>query len=217
MKKMRIANLLISNLCVVAVIGLTSCLRLTVNVNFPESAVQQATDSYVHDLYKQKEKGKPAKQESVPETEPSSEPSKTPPPKSSIFDLNLVSSVWAADSSQQLHMDSPKALKIRERLAKNVSEILIHKKSGVLGETNEGKVLIKEPDKLKKLLQKKVEKLVEEENAARAELYDELLVANHFAQSHLINIKKSFGRSFQAESPVGTWIQDEEGNWSQKE
>lgn len=213
MKKKRIANLLISNLFVVSIIGLSSCMTLNVNVNFPESAVQQATDSYVQDLYKQKEKGKPAKQESVPE----SEPSKTPQTKSSVFELQVVSSVWAADNSPQMHMDSPKAKKITERLAKNVNEILIHKKSGVLGETNDGKVLVKAPDKLKKMLQMKVEKLVEEENAARAELYDEILSANQFAQSHLINIKKSFAHSFQVKSPAGTWIQDEEGNWTQKE
>src|SRR3954470_20952661 len=33
---------------------------VTVNVNFPESAVQKATDDYVRDLYRAKEKGKPA-------------------------------------------------------------------------------------------------------------------------------------------------------------
>ena len=46
-----------------------------------------------------------------------------------------------------------------------------------------------------------MEKLVADENATRDELYDEVMISNHTGKNHLIDIKKSFSRSFQAESP----------------
>lgn len=191
-------------LLVFSLLTTAGCLKLVVNVNFPESAVQQATDTYVHDLYKQKEKGKPAK------------PDSTKPPLKSSF--ALIPSAYAVEEevSAQFQINSPKAMKIREKLAENLTEVLDQKKAGIFGETNDGKLVIRSPEKLKPILKVKIEKVVTEENKARDELYAEVLQINHVAQNRLKDVKKSFARSFQAESPPGTWVQDESGTWTQK-
>lgn len=245
MKKTRVASHLSSLFALTFLVG---CLTLNVNVNFPESAVQQATDSYVADLYRQKGKGKPAKSESsetVPDAQSPADreldsSNKSPEKKSdqktdkktdkksdkkantsshSILFARLGSLVLISDANAgetKINIDSPKAAKIKEKLASNVSEVLANKRTGILGETNDGKLIIKDASKLKKLLQKKIEKLVQDENSAREELYKEVVASNQATQGHLIDVKKSFARSFQTESPDGTWIQDDDGSWKQK-
>ncbi len=97
-----------------------------------------------------------------------------------------------------------------------MDEVIEQKKAGVLGESNDGKLVLKDASKLKKLLQTKVENLVKAENADRTELYKEVLSANKLPATKLKNIETSFSRSFQAESPSGTWLESADGVWSQK-
>jgi len=186
-------------------LALSAC--VTVNVNFPETAVQKATDDYVRELYRAKEKGKTPP--------PASAPSGTPSTTTSLgFGFPAIGNAEAAGPNFQV--DSPKALSIRDNLAKRLEEVLAQKRAGVIGESNDGFLVLKAPEKLKKLFQRKVEKLVVDENTDRRALYDEVLVVNSAAKNRLKDIQMSFARSFQAESPSGTWIQAEDGSWSQK-
>lgn len=187
---------------------LSGCMTLNVNVHFPESAVQKATDDYVRELYRAKEKGRgptPASS-SAPIAEPT---------KQSRFSFPFIASAMAEDLS--FKVETPKALKIRDRLSGRVAEILAQKRAGVLGESSVGTLVLKSPEKLKPILQKKIEKLVADENADRDELYTEVMQANALPKNRQKDIQKSFARSFQAESPSGTWLQDpENGSWTQK-
>jgi uncharacterized protein YdbL (DUF1318 family) len=185
-------------------LGIASC--VTVNVNFPESAVQKATDDYVRDLYRAKETRKST-------DAPAAAPSAAAQPQAALTEW-LIASARADD--EVFRVTTPASLKIRERLAARLGDVLEQKRAGVLGETNDGTLVIHEPGKLKKLLAKKVEKLVADENADRAELYAEVMRANALPPARLPNVKRSFARSFQAESPSGTWVQDTDGKWAQK-
>ena len=179
----------------------TSC--VTVNVNFPESAVQKATDDYVRDLYRAKEKGK----NPVPLPEASGKTSGT-----LIFDF--IPTAAAAEAT--IKVDSDKALKIKDKLASRVADVIAQKRAGVLGETNDGMLELKGAEKVKPLLKKKIESLVSAENSDRRELYSEVASSNGISQGRVKDIQKSFARSFQAESPSGTWLQDGDGKWAQK-
>jgi uncharacterized protein YdbL (DUF1318 family) len=219
MKFLRGVNLLSFSLLVGS---LSACLTLNVNVHFPESAVQQATDNYVHDLYLQKGKGKPAKKETDSPTDLEGTPKSPttlnhPVKKQALLEYFFMSQSWAAEGTLQFRIDSPKSAKIKERLAANLTEVLTQKKAGTLGETSDGKLIIKNSQALKALFLKKVEKIVADENTARDELYEEVLISNRLPKNNLLDVKKSFAKSFQMESPAGTWIQDQNGSWRQKD
>ncbi|MCM2277772.1 MAG: YdbL family protein [Oligoflexia bacterium] len=204
MKISRLATLLLSS--VIAAAGLlpvTGCLTLNVNLSLPEAAVQRATDDFVRDLYRAKEK----------DSAPAAKPVEAPKPAALRLEDLLLPTAHAADS---LKLDSPKALELRDKLAANVEEIIAQKRAGVLGESNDGMLVLKDAGKLKPLLQKKVQKLVSDENALRVQFYDEVLKSNGLESARLQGIKESFGRSFQSQSPSGTWMQDAEGKWGQK-
>ena len=193
--------------------GALAC--VTVNVNFPESAVQKATDDYVRELYRAKEKGRSSSPE-APTPAASTQPStkdKTEN-KSSVLPFSFIQTVWAGDLV--FRVDSDKAYTIQDNLRKRLSDVLAYKRAGVLGESNDGLLVLKNPDKSKKLLVKKLEKLVSDENDDREDLYSEVVSENQLPKNRLKDVKRSFARSFQAESPSKTWVQDSEGKWSQK-
>jgi len=186
----------------VASTTLTHTACVTVNVNFPESAVQKATDDYVRDLYRAKEKGKV--------TPPSNEQSASPASKLTSF-FSLVSEAYADD----FRVQSAKADEIKARLKSRLDDLISQKRSGNVGESNDGKLVVKATG-LPPLLMKKVKTLVTEDNSDRMELYQEVARINGLGSSGIATVEKSFARSFQSLSPSGTWIQDSDGNWTKK-
>lgn len=185
-------------LTTVVLFNLVNISCVTVNVNFPESAVQKATDDFVKDLYRAKEHGKKPGAWYVP-----------------AFSLINEASA-ASDASMVFKIDSPKCEEIKARLASRVNEIIALKRKSVLGETNDGLLVIKDPTPLKRLETRKVELLVAEENKDRTALYEEVLKSNGMQKSRMKDLTNNFSRSFQAESPSGTWVMDPTGKWEQK-
>ena len=47
-------------------------------------------------------------------------------------------------------------------------------------------------------------------------LYAEVADTNGLAGDRATGVKSNFARSFQAESPSGTWLQSADGTWTQK-
>lgn len=197
----KLSPVLMTGLAAGTMITQTAC--VTVNVNFPESAVQKATDDYVRDLYKAKEKGKPA---------PSSEQSSTPASKlTTFFSKVLIQDAYADDFKVQ----SAKADTIKARLKSRLDDLISQKRSGNVGESNDGKLVVKAAG-LPPLLMKKVKTLVDEDNSDRMDLYKEVANLNGLGGSGISTVQKSFARSFQSISPSGTWVQDSDGNWTRK-
>ncbi|MGZ3699056.1 MAG: DUF1318 domain-containing protein [Bdellovibrionota bacterium] len=183
----------------------SSCVTVNVPVTFPESAVQQQTDSYVRELYRAKEKGR------GPTQQPSPKASPTPEAR-----IEFIASVWAAEEEPSFQVNSPKTKEIQEREATRIEELLPLEHEGTLGEANDGFLVIKNSGALKSLLKKKVNKLVDEENADRKALYKEILKINGSAIK-IKNVETSFARSFQLAAPSGTWVQAPDGTWDQKQ
>lgn len=182
----------------------TSC--VTVNVNFPESAVQKATDDYVRDLYRAKEKGKQPQASPAPAVKSTS--------SAELLWEIIVPSAQAGDDL--ITAKTPAALAIQKKQLARIDSIIEQKKAGLLGEKVDGTLVIKDPSKLKPGLKMMLENLVKDENADRSQLYQEILKANGLPGNRLQNVERSFSRSFQAESPSGTWVENPDGSWSQK-
>jgi len=179
---------------------LTSC--VTVNVNLPEGAVQAASDDYVKDLYQAKERDKA----------PKVTPSPTQKPQASF---ELIPSAYA---DTNLRTASEKTAGIKQRQRDRLEDVTTQKKAGIIGESSDGYLVMKNHlDPSKKILEKKIETLIAEENKDRKALYTEILEINGVTKSNFKTVEASFSHSFQDLSPVGTWIQDEEGKWSQKQ
>lgn len=203
----------------IATIVLAAPACVTVNVNFPEGAVQKQTDDYVKDLYRAREKKNVA---------PASVPASTVPtgstqsPQSSRYSYPDFLKTWVFMSSDAVaeevsfNINTSEALSIKESLRSRVSEMIKYKKQGMIGETKDGLVRTQDAANSKPVLKKLVDDLVSSENADRNRLYREVMKANQLPPSKEASLRSSFARSFQSESPSGTWVQDSSGAWSQK-
>lgn len=181
----------------------TACFTLNVNVALPEAAVQRATDDYVRELYKAKEKGK------------ASEATPAPSPSVSLLHVSFVAEAFA-NEELKMKLDSSKSQRIFARLRSRVGDIIAAKKSGVLGENNQGRLVLRGAEKLKPADKGRLQSLVSDENSDRADLYEEAVKSNHLEKSKITEVEQSFTRSFQTASPSGTWIQGMDGQWIQK-
>jgi uncharacterized protein YdbL (DUF1318 family) len=180
---------------IIILLILSSC--ITVNVNFPESAVQRAADDFVRELYQKTEETKPSNSSNKKQTK--------------ILNF-LIEEAFA----EELKLSSPKTLEIKKRMSERVSTIIEWKKKGKLGETYDGNLKLHDTKGLSKEAKDKLKKLVEEENEDRNLLYQEIQNLNQLTDHNQSRIRKFFANAFKENSPTGTWIQDEQGNWTQK-
>lgn len=179
-------------------VGVAGC--VTVNVNFPEGAVQKATDDYVKDLYRAKEQTAPVEKETKSKT-------------GSSF-LWFVIDTAKADGFA-MKVESPKVKEIQGRQAQRIGKIDQFKKEGIIGECSEGLLVIYKEETLKPLQKKVVDTLIKEENSDRNMLYEEILKINSMNSSMLSQVQKSFFNSFKMVSPAGTWLKVD-GQWEKK-
>lgn len=173
---------------------------VTINVNFPEGAVQKAADDYVRELYKAK------MDDSVKKS--------TPDKQSYLAPFSLMAQAHAQDVGQ-FSVNSVKAKKIQSSQRGRLKKISSFKKKGFLGESSEGLLVLRNKNKIKPLLRKKIQKLLEAENKDRLALYGEVIKINNLDSDWLPKIKKTFARSFQSMTPSGTWV-EAGGQWSKK-
>lgn len=175
---------------------------VTINVNFPEGAAQKASDDFVKELYRARDRKDGA------------EPAASPTPSAQQWWHGLtLAEAWA---EEPFKVAGPRVAALRERLAKRLDEMLVHKRAGVIGEDNVGLLIIKDQSAVKPMLLPKVKKLVAEENTDRAELYAEIARLNGLKPAAMKDLGRTFGHSFQSESPAGTWVQSDGGDWKQK-
>ncbi len=172
---------------------------VTVNVNFPEGAVQRAADDYVKELYK-------ARQEDEKQTAEKEKKS------SSLFSFSLGNVAYA---QAEFKVDSPKAKEIQGRQKSRLSEVTDLLANGQIGEGADGLLEVKASD-AKPLLMKKIEKVVKEENSDRKDLYDEVAKTNNISSSAKDQVQSSFAKSFQSAAPKGAWVEAKKGSWNKK-
>lgn len=195
--------------------GAQAC--VTVNVNFPEGAVQKQTDDYVKDLYRARERKNVAPASVPTPSGPSSQaPKKKTAPLMSALETLVLPAFRANAEDTSFNINTAEALNIKESLRSRVGDIIKYKKQGFIGETKDGMVRTQDSVNSKPVLKKLVDDLVATENNDRGRLYQEVMKSNQLAPSKESSLKSSFSRSFQNESPSGTWVQDSNGSWSQK-
>ena len=172
---------------------IASC--ITVNVNFPESAVQRAADDFVRDLYQESAQATPVKGKSDKVLPTETKKLK----RGAYFSLSLVSEAWA----QELNMNDPKVQSIKAKMKNRIPDLNTYRNSGAICETSDGMLRAKD---LKKAGADAamVAKLVEAENADRDSLYETIQSINQITDRKQTRIRKFFSAAFRSQtSPAG--------------
>ncbi len=191
---------------------------VTVNVNFPESAVQRAADSFVKDLY-QPAPAAPQVDAAVGSAQVKNSVKKVSKKKSTNAPANPVPSApvkagtepstWlisfglAEAYAQEINTSSPKAATIKARMKDRVAEISLWKAKGAVCETADGMLVFKHPEKAGAAAGA-VTKLVKAENDDRDALYAEIQDTNKITDRKQTRIRSIFSAAFKENSPAGT-------------
>jgi len=191
---------------------------VTINVYFPEEAVQ--------DLSEQIE-GEVQKRAAEIEEEDASggddgdlhDDDEAPATSGSVglFDLLLGVQPAYAQGVAAPEVSNPAIRKIIDTRARRVGAINAYKADGVIGENNHALLEIRDLEALSDLRKRAdAQKLVREENADRERLFKEIAAAKSVDLSQLPKIQQTYAGTLREQARKGDWIQLRDGRWKQK-
>lgn len=105
-----------------------------------------------------------------------------------------------------------------QRVSFNKDDLNRYKRSGAIGENNEGGITLLAPEKIKPKDREFVENLIKEENTDRVIIMNRVIETNEtLTKNDLSKVYNMFAALNRDKAVNGEWIQLENGEWIQKE
>lgn len=190
-----------------ALVLLTGCLTLNVNINFPHRELANK----LYEMEKNVEE-KAASPSTEPDTSPQPNQLMGPPGMHNRFVLEA----WQGDEPN-LDVDTPTIRKINEQRERWVGKVKDYLQKNFLGEGNDG--LLHEMDEASTLTGKgkaEFKKVLKSENEARRQLVAEIAKANEL-EKDMEKVWGSFATARKRRAEVGVYIQDKKtAEWRKK-
>jgi len=190
MKKSKILLLTFLALSIVAI----AC--VTINIYFPEAAVQKTAEEIVDEVRKADEEGKEKKDKEIIH---------------SSFSL-----VPAAYAQEEERVSSPKIRALKQSLKDKEPLLLPFFEKGNIGEGNDGFIYVRNEDNLTLKEKADLRRLTKDVNGERENLYSEVAKALDIDSGQIPRIQKIFAKRWIENSRTGWWIQKEDGQWERK-
>jgi len=133
-----------------------------------------------------------------------------------------LTSVRSANAGQQAPVMSQEKKRVFEAVQGrkfNKDDIDEFKQAGFVGESNEGKLIIRDHEKLNAdaELKNRVTTIVENENNYRKIIMERIVIINEQAsEAGTTTVGRIFAKINQDNSAPGTWIQTDNGRWVKK-
>ena len=186
------------SICVGMVLIFYTC--ITVNIYFPEAAVQKTAEKIVNDIRENEEKKEEKKIASF------------------TGQLNLSSFFIASAlyGQEETTVSTPTIRALKQSMRERFPELVPFYEGGQIGESNDGYLVKRNEDNLDLKARAKLRNLVREENKDREDLYREVATALDIDQSQIPRIQKIFAENWIRKARPGWWIQKEDGTWERK-
>ena len=169
---------------------------VTINIYFPEAAVQKAAEEIVEEVRKSEEE---AKKKLAKESHHSS----------FVF-------VPTAFAQQEEQVSTPKIRALKQSLKEKEPLLQPFFAKEKIGEANDGYIQILNEDGLPLKDKAELRRLVKDVNSDRESLYTEVARALNIDEGQIPRIQKIFAQSWIEKSHSGWWIQNEAGEWIKK-
>lgn len=186
-------------LATAATAGLVLALAcITVNIYFPEATVKQAAAEIVDEIRKT-DAGK-----------------KAPEPVARLSGPAAFSLVPAAYAQEATSVSTPAIRALKESMKARFASLQPYFAAGNIGETNKGRVEVRDETGLNLQAKAALRNLVKDENGDRDKLYAEVAKALNIEASQIEKIQKIFAAEWAKSAAAGWWIQQEDGAWVKK-
>ncbi|MCP5007474.1 MAG: YdbL family protein [Planctomycetes bacterium] len=188
----------------VVIFFIVSCAVITVNIYFPTEAVEMAAEKIIDEI----EGGEES--DVNPEVEGPQSLFLRGVPRFTISSA----SVYAEEID--LNITTPAIRKVIDSMKARNPEIMLYKDMGVIGESHDGIIVIRDIDGLGGNDIRTIKRLLRADNADREILYTELAAANKITTSEIGKIKTIFAKARKEKAKSGHWFKDDAGTWTQK-
>lgn len=180
---------------------------VTIIVNFPEAAVDNAAEQFVGKVI-----GDKATEESPPPPA-ESKPGPGKSPGAALLNL-LIPSAYAQTAN--VNIQTPQIAAIQARMTQRFAATLSkYCASGAIGFTRDGLVAVRDSASVPLAERAVVNSAVADENRDRLAAYHEIALANGHAEWEA-QIRSTFARQWIQQARTGWYYQDTNGSWNQK-
>jgi uncharacterized protein len=184
---------------------LTAC--VTINIYFPAAAAEKAADTIIKEI-----------QKTLPE--------KTPEPKASLSNWQVVVYQWADDvlnvivtpaqaAEADLEIDSADIRKLRATMKSRFDSLADFYQQGFIGIKQTGLLVVRDASSVPLKDRNTVNNLVSAENSDREALYRAIANANGHGDWYE-QIKTTFAARWISNAQAGWWYETSSNNWKQK-
>ena len=178
---------------------------LTVNVYFyPSEEVDQTAKQIIEDI---RGAALPENQQEETEKEEGAE-------ETGLEWWRLTAVAYAA--GKETTVSTPSIDSIKQRIKQRFNDLKPFFQAGAIGEAKDGLVAIRDASVLPMKDRAKLNRIVNEENADRKALYQEVAKELGVEGKDLPKVQRSFAEQWQEFARPGWWIQDAAGNWNKR-
>ena len=170
---------------------------VTINIYFPEAAVQKTAEEIVDEVRKSEEEGGKKQEKDIV--------------------LSSFSFIPAAYAQEEERISTPKIRALKQALTDKEPLLQPFFEKGNIGEANDGFVQIRSEDDLSLKEKANVRRLTKDVNNDRENLYAEVARALNIEKSQILRIQKIFAKRWIENSRPGWWIQKDDGEWIRKQ
>jgi uncharacterized protein YdbL (DUF1318 family) len=170
---------------------------VTINIYFPEAAVQKTAEEIVDEVRKSDKEEKKKQEAEIVQTS---------------FSL-----IPAAYAQEEQTVSTPKIRALKQSLKDKEPLLRPFFNRGNIGESNDGFIRIRSEDNLSLKDKADLRRLTKDVNGDRESLYAEVAKALNIEESQIPRIQKIFAKSWIENSRPGWWIQNDDGGWVRKQ
>ena len=191
MRKLSPGFIIIVSLFVLAI----AC--VTINIYFPEAAVQKTAEEIVDEVRKSEEEGKKKLENDIVHSS--------------------FSFIPAAYAQEEQRVSTPKIRALKQSLKDKEPLLKPFFDQGNIGESNDGYIQVRSEDMLSLKDKADLRRLTKDVNNDRESLYAEVANSLNIEESQIPRIQKIFAKSWIENSRPGWWIQTDDGEWIKKQ
>lgn len=179
---------------------------VTVNIYFPAARVEMTAKEIVGEVYREKE----------PPPEPREEPrSRLREGIPAIVRFARLGPAPAhAEEATTVSNASIRALK--DQIARRHRDLLPYYQGGQAGINREGYLEVRSTEGLALPQVAALKRLVDADNTARRELYEEVARALNLTPEQVPRVREIFAKEWREKAQGGWWVQADDGQWARK-
>ncbi len=182
---------------------------VTVNIYFPAAKVEKTAEKIVDEVYQQKAEPPPPEEKGKPQS------LNERGVRAGLALLEWLGPAPAcAEEATTVSNAAIRALK--EQIAQRHQELRPFYQAGQVGINKDGFLDIRSTAGLPLPQVASLKRLVDADNAARRQLYDEVAKALGLQPGQVAQVRQIFAKQWRDKAQPGWWIQTDDGRWGQK-